>query len=928
MRKMRKQRILLALAAMSITFVGVGVAYNDTSINAVAETEAYFTMTDGASIKLSETGCGIRWETKVTEAYISSLNALEDTTITVGTVVYPYQEGVTLTYDMKDANIYEFDLTSLTATENVYTYLAAVTYDNADLTAAQLQQAYKLELTARSYIKYTTAAGVEDVRYMPNEADSARTMEGVANQAAIVDQALPEGDDDKLSTAQQELLKTYINDENPTAMDVGYYEAESGYAFDVENGKYNVYMGTKRVDTVTIANGSFDLNSVISEKGKSYDVSLIGESKIYRATNANCVSGILTAEMFSALDGEAYGENNEQSIVEFLEEKGFTAAATFKQGETTLTYESEKLMDVAPQFIVDDDGYKTGVKNVEVLVTEGDEIAVLNLQAYTKVINEAEDLAVVYGATNVDRPGYYIVQNSFDADGYYLNASISGTHSLTGTFDGNGQTISNLKTAYFGIFQQIGSTGMVKDIAFTNLGQNGASNRVAITYYLYGKVSNVYVSTTDKVIVNAGGLFGDVKATAIVENVVFDASGVTGADDTATSFAPTVNSGATISNSFVISTSYLTKVDSAYTDEITGVKRYADSATMIADKDNNATALATFDSKLWTNDDGELVWNSESVYEKTIKLFDVEDGVSYDGEATLQAAIEEEFGVGAVVTAAVQEDTALTVESGNVIKGVTPSFTYNSASGADSVLSVEIQLTVGDRTVTFKLKAYTKVLNGVEDLSYVNNADTACRDGYYILSSSFSASSYTMAQCNDSYGLTGTLDGNGYTIRDLNVTAYCGFLGRVKGTVKNIALTNVTASSSTSRNAIAATFNNGSKLSNVYISTTNTLLVEAGVLANKINAATIDNVVIDTTGTTGTVTGGSLCNELGTAAPTFTNVFVISAYNLTEAGDTITGVTCYTNSADMGNAEKDLTSFTADFWTTTTGVPVWNTANE
>ncbi len=156
-------------------------------------------------------------------------------------------------------------------------------------------------------------------------------------------------------------------------------------------------------------------------------------------------------QMFSALDGVSFGERTLTEVVE--EYCAFNEITSATQGEVELTVENGSIKGVVPDIVKDSNGYATQINNVTLTLYSGSIALRVTVQAYTKVINDAEDLAAVYGATNVERPGYYIVQKSFDANGYVLSGSVSNTaNGLSGTFDGNGQTISNLKTAYHGIF--------------------------------------------------------------------------------------------------------------------------------------------------------------------------------------------------------------------------------------------------------------------------------------------------------------------------------------------------------------------------------------------------------------------------------------------------------------------------------------------
>ncbi len=116
-----------------------------------------------------------------------------------------------------------------------------------------------------------------------------------------------------------------------------------------------------------------------------------------------------------------------------------------------------------------------------VIVIDGEEYVLPYVYAYTKVIDEASDLAVFvlteYTAEN-RLDGYYILSKDIDATGY-----VHGTHTFTGggttyagskdkgfsgSLDGNGYTISNFTSINNGLFGQA-TAPIVKNIAFTNV---------------------------------------------------------------------------------------------------------------------------------------------------------------------------------------------------------------------------------------------------------------------------------------------------------------------------------------------------------------------------------------------------------------------------------------------------------------------------
>ncbi len=66
---------------------------------------------------------------------------------------------------------------------------------------------------------------------------------------------------------------------------------------------------------------------------------------------------------------------------------------------------------------------------------------------------------------------------------------------LIGTLDGRGHSVKGLKLASYGIFLSIGSTGVIKDIAFVDTAIDGGSTGLCAD--MYGKVDNVLMDVKD-----------------------------------------------------------------------------------------------------------------------------------------------------------------------------------------------------------------------------------------------------------------------------------------------------------------------------------------------------------------------------------------------------------------------------------------------
>ncbi len=402
-------------------------------------------------------------------------------------------------------------------------------------------------------------------------------------------------------------------------------------------------------------------------------------------------------------------------------------------------------------------------------------------------------------------------------------------------------------------------------------------------------------------------------------------------------------------------------------------------------------------------------------YATTVKYFSAVDGDSYQaGANSLSQILATEFG-SETITDATQTVTVegeltqvpLTVETGNLIKGVQADVVKDDDGYVTGINPVTITVNSDKRGITFTLEAYTKVIKDKAGLEYFNvsfnrgTASASCGvdgctqtgthyhanensnryDGYYILANnidlegaqlsnthtsyldSFGAAGQTIYytegeaiknhNSNENYGLLGTFDGNGYTVKNAKMPkgGLFGLIGK-NGTVKNLAITGATFTNNYQDATLAVRIFDGANLSNLYIqaanlggsSTTGTLVAKSIR-----TGATIENCVfaVDNAATQ-TEAHGVLFREGAPSADVtvWKNVFVISPVllyknkagttiidgaNQTGATLTLSGVKRYENSnamiADKTANETSLATFDSKFWDTSSGVPVWKTAN-
>ena len=161
----------------------------------------------------------------------------------------------------------------------------------------------------------------------------------------------------------------------------------------------------------------------------------------------------------------------------------------------------------------------------------------INNQAYTL----ENTVWALSGAISNNASGHYALANNYDAsvDGAFGGAPIY--QPLNGTFEGLGNTISNLSinvidsSLGIGLFQQINSHGVVRDLSLTNVdvvanvsavGSSGTVGTIAGTVIGGGSVSNINVDGRVSVSGNSqtvGGLigknYGTVKASSAATTV-------------------------------------------------------------------------------------------------------------------------------------------------------------------------------------------------------------------------------------------------------------------------------------------------------------------------------------------------------------------------------------------------------------------------
>ncbi len=947
---MKRFKLTVGMAALALTCVGAGAAlWQNPALNAKAENESgSFYMENGAAVSLNDAFSGIRWGTVVESSWY---NAQETKPVSYGTIVAPtgsFSGELKHTTDLGNQEYMDIAVKyDIDPSESDVTYYSVVNYNDivkdykeanpetAKTDAEILASAYKLELTARSY------AVMPDGTYVYADVtniSTSRSARQVANMADLT------GELDKLDSTKQAIGKGYMvgneyrketaEGELPAVLDLENPETEVAANITDLAGvgtNYEVLVGANRVDatvsgtTVTISDCSYSIEgetwlSVITESGDIYSTPIISATKVIR----------------KAEDLDIFGVGN-------------TVSGNYSDGRLQ-------------------DGY----------YVLGDDI-------------DASEYTHTKGGMGI-------------ANNQNQMAQISGTYGLMGTFDGRGHTISGLTLEDYGLFGLING-GTVKDVAFENVSLTLNMN------YTYGLASVAQNATFENVYLQVNNLGSVGKVTAVgfasisdsnFKNCIFECP-AEDRDETQsygsfTAYAQNFED-VDFENTYVISPAkigHASKNGSTQKEidesALVGVKRYNDAMAFINDTTNNV--YTSFNSVCWDTTGEFPVWNGMPTYKKVAGMFSAKDGLLVSGTGT--ASLETTFGENATVT---QNGEALSWDNGALV-GVEPVLIKEDGYTTD-VGYVTLQATADGVKTNYLVKAYTLVIDSAADLEYfqiqgsdtkykfnsVEDAEASKFNGYYILAKNIDgnkdgytshehvgpktfqgingegkqnmtlASDDSVIDISGNFGLTGTFDGNGYTVSNItmNANGLFGVIGEY-GTVQNVAFKNIEMGNTLGYYSLfGAYLFDYAKISNVYVSseycrnTKNDCLLAAYarytvVMENVIIEPSNENVSSNTTqyGVFGQVnTGGKTTDESVWAnwknvyfldTISFTYVSGKTSYdaaNISNATNKITGCERYDSFEDMPTTEGKYADLikTGYFKLDTDGRPVWNTKN-
>lgn len=432
-------------------------------------------------------------ETTVT----ASKGAVSDTlTVTVNTgsaLPALYFENVRTSEELKISLTDTFDL-------SCYVMYNGTRYEDADITYTQSEELGSIENGIFSPAKtgICTVSAVATWRNVGGKTMETQVTIGIYNDVELyVNDNLAGTDEIVLYTYPEVGGNTFVTETDfvPHAYENGAelpveVEIVSGQDVVSYNGETHI-LSSEKYGTAVIGISCIDTENKLHEK--FYTVSV-------RASVAD-YDGVID---FSAADGtlpleELFG-SADAVIVEAYDAEG------------PLTVENNRILGIET----------TSEKPTERTITVCTEEYGYNIRIlpYTKIITKAEDLAYFKITNDVDGmgnasnvsgnfDGYYLLGNDIDAAGYTHATGINGIAAankvfiynnfvdcgLTGTFDGNGHTISNMTINRYGLFGVING-GTVKNIGFENLALTGG-NCCSLAYYTLGAViENVYLDIT------------------------------------------------------------------------------------------------------------------------------------------------------------------------------------------------------------------------------------------------------------------------------------------------------------------------------------------------------------------------------------------------------------------------------------------------
>ncbi len=980
MRRTAKKSKFIVTSLCGVAFAASllgGVMFaNNSTVSASAEdtitvvdsvASSGFEMTAGAAIKVVEGengGAGIRWETNVSDAFITYLTEIEGYqshsfhTLATGVNMLPENGTIAdVTPDLKKSDGTTAACQTLNGTLENGTYYGSIVYGGeqwATVEEADRIAYYQTELIARAYVKVVKTVedeNVEQIIYAKAD-DTRRSMQAVAAEHKI--------------TGGKEDVSNYLGEVAKDEEDmVAYYDADNTKVIDTNapDGRYIAYLNAKKLGVVDVENGSFTLADLGVEAGKTiYHLNLFNQANnLYSVDFVNPTKIIRTAD-----DLKTFNFANED----------FTS----KVWTTTI------------------DGYYVLGDNIDCTDTA--------IYSHGNISWQNTD----------DQANGFV--GTFDGRGYTIkNLTFSGAN-ITYALDSAGSN-NNRNNTYYSLFGLLGKNSVVKNVAITNVMFDAHTNDYNRGKYITCSVIANYIvasATVENVYIDIFGI------TSADQDSGGGYTGFTGGA-TLSALSNRLHANTKINNVVIdmtlgAATIVPTKTSSLSTNGWNEKLTNAMNVVVISDKtleqgdvDADASNIESATNKIENTHRYETraAWktalNGSNPFGGNA-LWKMVDGTPYWHNYTFTKDSSYELYLDADKTALTEEDIVGIAEGESIVSASsnTAGYTVTYTNGAIAVAKtdgdvdymgevISVAFKTANYTINVNVRLVTDIITTAEGLQAFNfcGASTATVtdawskkiDGYYVLGNDINgAVLYTQGNVtsghqnnNESYwdtGFVGTFDGRGYTIDNLTFSgsnigsdwdeAYrsadfniFGILGNT-AVVKNVAITNVKYDVRSSKNcysillSVLASYIMGSaRVENVYIdvagivghdSTTDAFTNGAKLsgIANRIApTATFSNVVVNMTldvlvtggytndiVLTPTMTGALYVDGYGTLTGSqFSNVIVISdktmGYNVE---DSITTATRYANLETLKTATteaktaEDYTAFTSTgYWT-------------
>ena len=448
-----------------------------------------------------------------------------------------------------------------------------------------------------------------------------------------------------------------------------------------------------------------------------------------------------------------------------------------------------------------------------VFTTESYRITYGNVFYVTQIIDSFAELSVLQPKSTTDViKGYYVLSGNINGNGATLAAparAFTNTEGFCGTLDGRGYTVSNFATSNYGIFGNVASGAVIKDITFDV--NNSASNVIA---------NAIRWATMNDV---------TIKVAAVAYTTWY-------------SVATEINNSK-VSNLTVIYDESIILSDGAY-------------ALCKSCGGTNTFSNIAITTNIQNVDLITSVGTPAGVTVTTI------------GELPIEKVQET-----VTVALGADNETGLIVDNSNIKSGDAITVTANGATAtatatADGTVTVDVSglgFTAGTvYSVILDSKYYTltcedvmfadKVIREFSELSLLSNTVNARNTGYYILGGDIHGQwgtiqgGYTTGWSQNN-GFGGTFDGRGYTIDRFSVSGYGIFGCLGQGVVRNVNFDTVTLNSGAAlfaRTMYNSTIENVTLKLNAYNSTSG----ECGIFVSRqTNLNSIyRNVTVDANG--------------------------------------------------------------------------------